>query len=70
MTSDNRRWLCQQIAEDAEADVSRFEGAPFTARTVAEYMGYQAAMIQALANLVESLLPPESSAEPPQRGEE
>lgn len=63
--SDNRRWVLQEIARDAEADVKRFEGAPFNGRTVAEYMGCQAAAIAALAKVVESLLPAESSAEPP-----
>lgn len=56
--TDRRRWVCQEIARDAEADVTRFELAPFTGKTVAEYMGCQAAAIAALAKLVESLLPP------------
>lgn len=62
---DHRRWVCQEIARDAEADVHRFEGAPFDGRTVAEYLGGQSALIAALAKVVESLLPPKSSAEPP-----
>lgn len=61
---DHRRWVCREIAADARRDVHDFEGRPFTGRTVAEYMGLQAALIAALAKVVESLLPAESSAEP------
>jgi hypothetical protein len=65
---DHRRWVCREIASDARRDVHDFEGRPFTGRTVAEYMGLQAALIAALAKVVESLLPAESSAErPPER---
>jgi hypothetical protein len=65
---DHRRWACREIASDARRDVHDFEGRPFTGRTVAEYMGLQAALIAALAKVVESLLPAESSAErPPER---
>ena len=56
---DRRRWVLQEIARDAEADVDRFEGQPFSGKTVAEYMGCQAAAIKALAEVVETLLPPE-----------
>jgi hypothetical protein len=54
---DRRRLVLREIAMDAERDVHRFEGQPFTGKTVAEYMGCQAAAIQALAEIVESLLP-------------
>ena len=55
--TDNRRWVLEEIARYAEADVHRFEGQPFTGRTVAEYMGCQAAAIKALAEVVATLLP-------------
>lgn len=57
-SGDRRRWVLQEIALDAERDVRRFEGQLFTGTTVAEYMGCQAAAIKALAEIVESLLPP------------
>lgn len=59
---DRRRWVLEEIQRDAEADVARFEGQPFTGRTVAEYMGCQAAAIAALAGVVATLLPAEADA--------
>ena len=64
--TDHRRWILREIQKDSEADVTRFEGSPMTGRTVAEYMGCQAAMIQALARIMESMLSETSSAEPPE----
>ena len=58
-TEDRRRWVLSEIALDAERDVQRFEGQPFTGKTVAEYMGCQAAAIKALAEIVATLLPAE-----------
>lgn len=55
--TDRRRWVCEEIVHDAKADVERFEGQPFNGRTVAEYMGCQAAAIAALARVVATLLP-------------
>lgn len=59
-SEDRRRWVLEEIARDAEADVHRFEGRPFTGKTVAEYMACQAAAIVALAEVVATLLPPET----------
>lgn len=62
---DNRRWVLEEIQRDAEADVHRFEGQPFTGQTVAAYLGCQAAAISALARVVATLLPdPPAAAEP------
>jgi hypothetical protein len=60
-STDNRRWVLQEIQRDAEADVMRFEGVPFTGRTFAEYMAYHAAAITTLAKIIETLLPVEPS---------
>jgi hypothetical protein len=57
-STEQLREVLRMIAADAEADVHRFEGLPFTGKTVAEYMGCQAAAIQRLAQIVEQLLPP------------
>lgn len=53
---DRMREVAQAIATDAEQDVNRFEGQPFTGRTVAEYFGCQAAAIAALAKIVDRIL--------------
>jgi hypothetical protein len=58
--AQRRRWALEEIQRDAEADVHRFEGQPFNGKTVAEYMGGQAALISALAGVVLTLLPDES----------
>jgi hypothetical protein len=55
--TDRRRWVLEEIQRDAGADVLRFEGQPFTGKTVAEYMACQAASIAALARVVATLLP-------------
>lgn len=48
--------LCREIAEDAEADVYKYERAPFDGKTVAAYQGEQNAMIAALANILKETL--------------
>jgi hypothetical protein len=48
--------ICQQIADDAKKDVEEFEGKPFTGKVVGEYMGYHAASIAALANILKKVL--------------
>lgn len=47
--------ICIDIAVDAEQDVADYEGKPFTGSNVSTYLGKQAAMIQALAKLVQEL---------------
>jgi hypothetical protein len=48
--------ICKMIADDAEADVIRYEGAPFDGKTVAAYQGEQNAMIAALAHVIQEML--------------
>lgn len=56
MNSKRMRKVCQDIAADMEADVTRFDGQPFTGRTVAEYMANQGAAIQSLAKMIDAIL--------------
>ena len=53
---DNRKQICEKIAEDMKNDAAAFDGKPFTGKTVGEYFGYHGAAIAALADLVKSLL--------------
>jgi len=48
--------VLEMIAKDQADDAKKFEGAPFTGRTVAEYFGNQGAAIAALANIIKSLV--------------
>ncbi len=57
--NDKRREVLRDIVKDAEADILRYEGMPLTGKTVAMIHGEQNAMIAALANIVETLLPEE-----------
>ncbi len=52
------------IAEDMKNDAAKFDGRPFNGKTVAEYFGKQGAAIEALANIIKSMLEDENS-EPP-----
>ncbi len=51
-----RQQVLREIAEDMKADATKFDGQPFTGRTVAEYFGNQGAAIAALARIVETLV--------------
>lgn len=53
---DNRKQVCDAIAEDAKNDAINFDGKPFNGKVVAEYFGNQGAAISALADLVKSLI--------------
>ncbi len=53
---DNIINICEQIAKDAKEDAVKFDGQPFTGKTVATYMGYHGAAIAALADLLKSIL--------------
>ena len=48
--------VLRMIEEDMQKDAQRFDGQPFTGRTVAEYMGNQGAAISALARIVRLIL--------------
>lgn len=59
MKADKRRRMietCDMIADDAEKDVHRYEGMPFTGKTLAEITGEQNAAIHALAKMVKAIL--------------
>ena len=51
--------ILKDIAEDMKNDAIRFDGQPFTGKTVAQYFGYQGAAIAALADILRSILEPE-----------
>ena len=59
MGNEMRRVL-KDIMKDAEADIDRYEGMPFTGKAAAMIHGEQNAMIAALANIMETLLPEDS----------
>lgn len=48
--------ICETIAEDCEKDAKKFDGQPFTGKTVATYFGYQGAAIAALSNVLKTLI--------------
>ncbi len=48
--------VLEEIAKDMKADAERFDGQPFTGKTVAQYFGYQGAAIAALANIIKGLI--------------
>ena len=48
--------ICKDIAADAKADATNFDGKPFNGRTVAEYFGNHGAAIAALADIVAELI--------------
>ncbi len=48
--------ILTDISKDMAEDAKRFDGQPFTGRTVAEYFGNQGAAIAALANVLRALL--------------
>jgi hypothetical protein len=48
------------IAEDMAEDAAKFDGKPFTGRTVAEYFGNQGAAITALAGIIKTILEQEA----------
>lgn len=48
--------VLEMIAKDQADDAKNFEGAPFTGRTVAEYLGNQGAAIAALAQIIKELI--------------
>ena len=48
--------VLDMISSGMENDIKEFEGKPFTGRTVGALFGKQAAAIQALANIMKSIL--------------
>lgn len=53
----NRRLeVLNDIIQDVEKDIKALEGVPCSGRVVATQFGNQAAMIQALASIIKSLI--------------
>ena len=50
------REVCRDIQADVKADVEKFDGAPFTGRTLAELHGNLSAAVSALAAIVAVLV--------------
>ena len=48
------------IAQDMKDDAAKFDGKPFTGKTVAEYFGNQGAAISALARIIKTILEQET----------
>ena len=48
--------VLEMIAQDMADDAAKFDGQPFTGRTVAEYFGYQGAAIASLAKIIKTIL--------------
>jgi len=48
--------VCNKISKDIEDDASKMDGQSFTGLTVATYLGYQAAAINCLAELIKEIL--------------
>jgi hypothetical protein len=48
--------ILTMIAKDMENDAAKFDGQPFTGKTVAIYFGNQGAAIAALANIIKAIL--------------
>jgi len=56
MGDDKKIKILEMIADDMANDAKRFDGQPFTGKTVAEYFGCQGAAIASLADIVRSIL--------------
>lgn len=48
--------VCKMVADDTRKDAEKFDGQPFTGKTVAEYFGCQGAAIAALADVLQLIL--------------
>lgn len=57
--------VCREIAIDMQEDATRFDGQPFTGKTMAEYMGNHGAAIAALAKIIEGMLDSKPERETP-----
>jgi hypothetical protein len=53
--------VLNMITHDTADDVERFEGLPFTGKTVGEYLGCISASITALANIIKEILEQENN---------
>ena len=48
--------VLDMIAQDMKDDAEKFDGQPFTGKTVAQYFGKQGAAISALAKIIKKLI--------------
>lgn len=48
--------VLETIANDMAEDAKKFDGKPFTGKTVAEYLAYQGAAIAALAKIMKIMI--------------
>ncbi len=55
--------ILTEIAEDMRKDAERFDGQPFTGKTVAEYFGCQGAAIAALTDTIKTLIQEEQKTD-------
>ena len=56
--------VLKMIAQDQEDDAIKFDGQPFTGKTVAEYLGNLGAAIAALANILNEMLEDDEKRKP------
>lgn len=56
-------WVLKEISKDIEKDVSELDGQPFTWKTVVTQLGYHAAAIQVLAEIIIKLIEDDDSEE-------
>lgn len=56
MNSERLIEICEQVALDAKNDAEEFDGKPFDGKTVATYLGYHGAAINALANILKEVI--------------
>ena len=58
------REVLKMIAQDQEDDAIKFDGQPFTGKTVAEYLGNLGAAIAALADILNEMLEDDEKRKP------
>ena len=56
MNTQKAMEVLEMIKQDMKDDAKNFDGQPFTGKTVGKYFGNQSAAIEALANIIESLV--------------
>lgn len=54
--TDRRLEVLDTIQADMKKDAERFDGQPFTGKTMAEYNGYQGAAISSLAEILVTVM--------------
>lgn len=59
--ADRRKAVLQELIADCERDVANMQGQPFTGVNVAKWFGETLVIVQALAKIVDTLVPEDSS---------